>query len=641
MQPTKTMAEPQAKSVPAPTKQPTALDTRVAMRSPGTLQRAAGGALPPSDGAPTAVRAADVLGASGSDLDAVGRARMAHGLQRMVGNARLSRMLDPQPESSSAHGMAAHVPTSSRAMPLQRKLTVNQPGDIYEQEADRVADQVMRMPEPQQESRCTCGGIVEAGGECAQCRMRRMEVQRQPTTSSAPAVDASQAAPPIVEEVLRLPGQPLDPATRAFMEPRFGHDFSQVRVHADAQAVESARAVGARAYMAGSHVAFGAGQYQPYSDSGRQLLAHELAHVVQQSGGTSAGRLEIGNPHSNAGNAVSSIANQQMHMTPAAEVEQASPVLLRAPTPTVMCAPIFTSTLEICRRLLKSRVFHVSQGGAVVTANAGWEASSEWQGAEPPSCGREIYGISLSRVGWIFDSEVGTRGFEQGKPVSRRWTNLPEGDYYLTISTSNTNPNCCLRGDIEVSQESGLVDATSASDRDVAAMSAGEKIAEALKRAGTKLGPELGARINELLTPESIAMMVTFTSLYIVSQLTPVGWVADIIAGGLLLATVLMVGREAVEVVEHLIAFLRIASTATTESDFDEAAEHVAVAVTTPDFTPIEQAFSKIKAILRGLGARTKEALQEAVRLAIEAITRHDAAAWFAHAGYALPAQAT
>ena len=60
-----------------------------------------------------------------------------------------------------------------------------------------------------------------------------------------------------------------------------------------------------------------------------------------------------------------------------------------------------------------------------------------------------------------------------------------------------------------------------------------------------------------------------------------------------------------------------------------------------PDFTPIEQAFSKLKAILRGLGARTKEALQEAVRLAIEAITRHDAAAWFAHAGYALPAQAT
>ena len=60
-----------------------------------------------------------------------------------------------------------------------------------------------------------------------------------------------------------------------------------------------------------------------------------------------------------------------------------------------------------------------------------------------------------------------------------------------------------------------------------------------------------------------------------------------------------------------------------------------------PDFTPIEQAFSKIKAILRGLGARTKEALQEAVRLAIEAITRHDAVAWFAHAGYALPAQAT
>lgn len=89
-------------------------------------------------------------------------------------------------------------------------------------------------------------------------------------------------APPIVHEVLRSPGQLLDPQTRAFIEPRFRHDFSGVRVHTDAKAAESARAVNARAYTVGQHVVFGAGQYALQSLSGKQLLAHELAHVMQQ-----------------------------------------------------------------------------------------------------------------------------------------------------------------------------------------------------------------------------------------------------------------------------------------------------------------------------------------------------------------------
>jgi hypothetical protein len=91
-------------------------------------------------------------------------------------------------------------------------------------------------------------------------------------------------APPIVHEVLRSPGQPLDPVTRAHMEPRFGHDFSRTRVHADRRAAESARAVDALAYTVGQDIAFAAGQYSD-SPGGRKLLAHELAHVVQQSRG--------------------------------------------------------------------------------------------------------------------------------------------------------------------------------------------------------------------------------------------------------------------------------------------------------------------------------------------------------------------
>jgi hypothetical protein len=78
-------------------------------------------------------------------------------------------------------------------------------------------------------------------------------------------------------------GQSLNPATRAFMEPRFGHDFSQVRVHTDAKAAESARAVNALAYTLGKDIAFGATQYAPGTSQGRKLLAHELTHVIQQS----------------------------------------------------------------------------------------------------------------------------------------------------------------------------------------------------------------------------------------------------------------------------------------------------------------------------------------------------------------------
>jgi hypothetical protein len=89
--------------------------------------------------------------------------------------------------------------------------------------------------------------------------------------------------PAIVYEVLNSPGQPLDPATRAYMEPRFGHDFSKVRVHTDAKAAESARGVNALAYTVGKDVVFGAGQFAPRMRGGQRLLAHELTHVVQQS----------------------------------------------------------------------------------------------------------------------------------------------------------------------------------------------------------------------------------------------------------------------------------------------------------------------------------------------------------------------
>ncbi|MBZ0303138.1 MAG: DUF4157 domain-containing protein [Anaerolineae bacterium] len=122
--------------------------------------------------------------------------------------------------------------------------------------------------------KCACGGTPGLAGECAECRRRRL---RQVTKSET--ISVSQ---PLVNDVLRTSGQPLDGDTRAFMEPRFGHDFSRVRIHSDGKAAESARAVQARAYTMGPHVVFGAGQYSPGTAAGRRLLAHELTHVVQQ-----------------------------------------------------------------------------------------------------------------------------------------------------------------------------------------------------------------------------------------------------------------------------------------------------------------------------------------------------------------------
>ncbi|HEY0602270.1 MAG TPA: DUF4157 domain-containing protein [Herpetosiphonaceae bacterium] len=139
--------------------------------------------------------------------------------------------------------------------------------------------------------KCACGGSPGPDGECAACRKQRLE--RQASSQTTPAT-----APPIVEDALRSAGQPLDAATRAFMEPRFGHDFGKVRVHTGSQADESAHAVSALAYTVGRDIVFRADQYQPASRSGQRLLAHELAHVVQQGFGSGAiqAKLAISHP---------------------------------------------------------------------------------------------------------------------------------------------------------------------------------------------------------------------------------------------------------------------------------------------------------------------------------------------------------
>jgi Domain of unknown function (DUF4157) len=134
-------------------------------------------------------------------------------------------------------------PRAQRHGTVPAQWTLSAPGDAHEQEAERAADQVMRMAAP--------GPI----------------------------------APSSADSVAHGPGQPLDMPTRAFIETRFGHDFSHVRVHSGREAAEAAGRMSARAYTVGGHIVFGDGEYAPASAEGRRLLAHELTHVVQQDGG--------------------------------------------------------------------------------------------------------------------------------------------------------------------------------------------------------------------------------------------------------------------------------------------------------------------------------------------------------------------
>jgi hypothetical protein len=121
-------------------------------------------------------------------------------------------------------------------------------------------------------------GANEPDKDCPKCHKRLLNLQRSSTNLTRPS-----SVPPVVHGVLNSPGQPLDIGTRAFIEPRFGHDFSKVRVHTDEMAAESADAVNALAYTVGHDIVFGAGQYAPGTATGRMLLAHELTHVVQQN----------------------------------------------------------------------------------------------------------------------------------------------------------------------------------------------------------------------------------------------------------------------------------------------------------------------------------------------------------------------
>jgi outer membrane protein OmpA-like peptidoglycan-associated protein len=166
---------------------------------------------------------------------------------------------------------------------IQARLAVSEPDDPLEREADRVADKVMRMP-AQVSSQAATGATRHAERIQRLCSGCEEELHRETALEEEEPLRQAKPEGTIEAYVGSLParGEPLALAAREFMEPRFGVDFGQVRVHTDAQADRSAESVNALAYTTGQHIVFRAGQYDPATPAGQRLLAHELAHVVQQ-----------------------------------------------------------------------------------------------------------------------------------------------------------------------------------------------------------------------------------------------------------------------------------------------------------------------------------------------------------------------
>lgn len=184
-------------------------------------------------------------------------------------------------------GGACHICPSQ----AQTKLVVGRSDDSFEQEADQIADRVMRMSAPPVREPVPSGGRAmniqhrQAHPGCGGDKIDMLQTESLP--GAVPQrLDAYSGV-----QSLSGAGRPLDVSTRAFMEPRFGRDFSRVQVHSDIQADKSARSMDAHAYTIERDIFFGAGQYAPATSQGRRLLAHELTHVVQQG---DSGPLDIG-----------------------------------------------------------------------------------------------------------------------------------------------------------------------------------------------------------------------------------------------------------------------------------------------------------------------------------------------------------
>ncbi|HEX5837397.1 MAG TPA: DUF4157 domain-containing protein, partial [Anaerolineales bacterium] len=251
----------------------------------------AAAALPPPDGTPPAARAGGMLTSLESGFGAPQRARMSKAVQRSVGNTHVSQ-------------------SSSMGTRVQTKLTVGAPNDPYEQEADRTADAVLRMPEQ--------GKLDNKANKPQAGPLSSQTVLMTKSDTGQPAV-----SPQLEQKINNSKGggKALPEDTRLSMESSLGAGFRNVSIHTGSDAAEMNQELGAKAFTHGSDIYFNQGQYDPESSSGKHLLAHELTHVVQQASGPVSGTpigggLSVSDPSDTYEQAASRTADTVMRQLP-------------------------------------------------------------------------------------------------------------------------------------------------------------------------------------------------------------------------------------------------------------------------------------------------------------------------------------
>lgn len=170
--------------------------------------------------------------------------------------------------------------SASKPVFFQPRLSINQPNDTYEQQADHMADQVMRMPDPSvKQPGFFKPAISPLQRKCHECEEDDKKLHRKESSTGEAHADSQLGN---YVSSLGSTGQSMSSTARQFFEPRFGYNFSNVKLHTDSVAAKSAQSINALAYTSGNNIVFNSGQYSPESDNGKKLIAHELTHVVQQ-----------------------------------------------------------------------------------------------------------------------------------------------------------------------------------------------------------------------------------------------------------------------------------------------------------------------------------------------------------------------
>lgn len=684
------------------------------------------------------------------------------------GSARPARVSTLAPQHASNRMRLAQQTLGNQGVlrRMEAGLRINDVNDPAEKEADSVAAAVMAGSGGEAHPPAVAGSRAPfVQRKCAACEEEEeLHVQRKETSAAQPT-----SVPPIVGQVLNTPGRPLDHNTRDFMRSRFGRDFGTVRVHNDAQAAESARAVNAMAFTVGDSLVFGAGNYSPETERGKWILAHELAHVIQQRRGGPAASVDSGGRLELAANEAS--AGVMRGEGPVPVSGASAPGIARLPTdadvPISLSQDLDVSTLSADQRqqliqridnrlrYLESRAGDIAQpksgiqipGLAVDSPEAERARLFDWRrklgagtgtlaafgivrsnpfpvqgnqtspASTPPNTDTKVPVLRGTHKTPVSTShlDIPSLSSDQANAAIRAYfggeqakddtsaRNVPQAHTsppaYLapkntphtledTIAATNADPHSHraaedfkhlevpplstkeqqeakktfhrkpgevtlpngkdvtippkppseitediksgeitiasanvqgVRADVvrnlnsELSSiEQGPVnrevidtlrkahDAIRLGDLEsaveltksaksaqallrvsaIARMSNGDRLLEAVKRAVWKIPNEARKGFEELLTPESIASMAVFTSIYVISQYTPFGWAADVVAAGLLVTTLYMAGGEVVTIVQNLADFASIASNAKTESELDQAAGHLATAVT-------------------------------------------------------------